>query len=268
MYRIGWFSTGRGKGSRDLLTVVQDSIREGKIKASIDFVFSSRDPGEATGSDLFLELVESYRIPLVCFSSGKFQPEMRSEFLPEWRLEYDREVMERLEGFHPDLCVLAGYMLIVGSEMCQRYKMINLHPAPPGGPTGTWKEVIWKLMENKAESTGAMMHLVTPELDEGPPVTFLTFSIRGEPFDRYWKDIGGMSVEQVRREQGEGNPLFKLVRQHGLAREFPLITTTIKAFTEGKVRIQRGKVVDARGKTVNGYDLTAEIDRIVQSKAG
>ncbi len=268
MYRIGWFSTGRGKGSRDLLTVIQDSIREGKIEASIDFVFSNREPGEATGSDLFFELVEGYHIPLVCFSSGEFQPEMRSEFLPEWRLEYDREVMERLEGFHPDLCVLAGYMLIVGSEMCQRYKMINLHPAPPGGPTGTWKEVIWKLMENKAESTGAMMHLVTPELDEGPPVTFLTFSIRGEPFDRYWKDTEGMSVEQVRREQGEGNPLFKLVRQHGLAREFPLITTTIKAFTEGKVRIQRGKVVDARGKTVNGYDLTAEIDEIVRSKAG
>lgn len=268
MYRIGWFSTGRGKGSRDLLTVVQDSIREGKIKASIDFVFSSREPGEATGSDLFLELVESYRIPLVCFSSAKFQPERRIEALPEWRLEYDREIMARLEGFHPDLCVLAGYMLIVGSEMCQRYKMINLHPAPPGGPTGTWKEVIWTLMENKAESTGAMMHLVTPELDKGPPVTFFTFSIRGESFDRHWKDIEGMSVEQVRRRQGEGNPLFKLVRQHGLAREFPLITTTIKAFTEGKVRIKRGKVVDARGKTVNGYDLTAEIDRIVQSKAG
>lgn len=112
------------------------------------------------------------------------------------------------------------------------------------------------------------MHLVTPELDEGPPVTFFTFSIRGEPFDRYWKDTEEMSVEQVRRQQGENNPLFKLIRQHGLAREFPLITTTIKAFTEGRVRIEQGKVVDASGKSVNGCDLTAEIDEIVRSKAG
>lgn len=262
-YRIGWFSTGRDKAARDLLTVVRDSMRQGKIEASIDFVFSSREPGETTESDLFFQLVKGYHIPLVCFSSGKFQPQRRSESLSEWRLEYDREVMERLEGFHPDLCVLAGYMLIVGSEMCQRYKMINLHPAAPGGPTGTWQEVIWKLMESKAKSTGAMMHLVTPELDKGPPVTLCTFSIRGEPFDRHWKDIEGISVEQVRRQQGENNRLFRLIRQHGLAREFPLITATIKALSEGRVRIEQGKVVDAGGKTIDGYDLTAEIDEIV-----
>ena len=58
--------------------------------------------------------------------------------------------MNRLQGFHPDLCVLAGYMLIVGEEMCQRYNMINLHPAAPGGPTGTWQEVIWQLIDSKA----------------------------------------------------------------------------------------------------------------------
>ncbi|GAH59253.1 unnamed protein product, partial [marine sediment metagenome] len=43
----------------------------------------------------------------------------------------------------------------------QRYNMVNLHPAAPGGPTGTWQEVIWQLIENKAEETGVMMHLVT-----------------------------------------------------------------------------------------------------------
>jgi folate-dependent phosphoribosylglycinamide formyltransferase PurN len=159
-------------------------------------------------------------------------------------------------------------MLIVGSEMCQRYKMINLHPAAPGGPTGTWQEVIWKLMEDKAERTGAMMHLVTPELDKGPAVTFCTFSIRGKPFDQHWREVEGLSVEQVKREQGENNPLFRLIRKHGLAREFPLITATLRAFIEGRVRIEQDKVVDADGKPANGYDLTAEIDDIVRRKAG
>jgi folate-dependent phosphoribosylglycinamide formyltransferase PurN len=64
--------------------------------------------------------------------------------------------MERLTGFNPDINVLAGYMLIVGAEMCQRYDMINLHPAIPGGPKGTWREVIWKLIETGASETGPL----------------------------------------------------------------------------------------------------------------
>jgi len=267
-YHLGWFSTGRDKAARDLLTVVWQEIRQGRIKADIAFVFSNRERGEAVESDLFFDLVEGYGIPLVCVSSGKFQPEKRSAALEEWRLSYDREVMKRLEGFNPDLCVLAGYMLIVGKEMCQRYKMINLHPAAPGGPTGTWQEVIWKLIETRAGSTGVMMHLVTPELDKGPAVTFCTFSIRGEPFERHWRGVEGLSVEQLKKGQGEKKPLFRLIREQGLAREFPLITATVRAFGEGRVRIEQGRVVDAGGKHVDGYDLTAEIDRIVQEKGG
>jgi len=267
MLKIGWFSTGRDKAALDLLTVVQGSIRRSEIEADICFVFSNREWGETTESDLFFELVKGYHIPLICLSSHKFQPQRRGESLLEWRLEYDREVMKRLEGFRPALCILAGYMLIVGREMCQRYQMVNLHPAAPGGPTGTWQEVVWKLIENKAESTGVMMHLVTPELDKGPPVAFCIFPVRGEPFDRYWEDIKGYSLEQIERQQGENNPLFRLIRQHGLAREFPLITATVKAFSEGRVKVEQGRVVDASGNPIKGYDLTREIDEIVQRKA-
>jgi len=266
MLKIGWFSTGRDKAARDLLTVVQDSMRQSKIKADICFVFSNREWGETIESDLFFELVKGYHIPLICLSSHKFHPQRRAESLPQWRLEYDREVMKLLEGFHPDLCMLAGYMLIVGREMCQKYKMINLHPSAPGGPAGTWQEVIWRLIESEAEETGVMMHLVTPELDKGPPVTFCTFAIRGEHFDAYWKEIEGHSVEQVKRQQGENNSLFRLIRQHGLAREFLLITATLKAFSEGKVKIEQGKVVDADGEPIKGYNLTQEIDEIIKKR--
>ena len=266
MYLIGWFSTGRGKGSRDLLTVVQDSIQQGNIKARISFVFSNREPGDAPGSDLFFELVKSYHIPLIHFSSRRFLPQKRRESLSEWRLEYDKEVMKRLEGFRQDLCILAGYMLVVGSEMCQKYTMINLHPAAPGGPAGTWQEVIWKLIENKAERTGAMMHLVTPELDKGPPVTYCTFPIIGQSFDRHWKDIEGLAIAQIIKQQGEENQLFKLIRQHGFARELPLIIATIKAFSQGKVKIEAGKVVDRSGQAIAGYDLASEIDKVIRQK--
>lgn len=264
MYQIGWFSTGRGKGSRDLLTVAHESMRQGKLEATISFVFCSREPGDAPGSDQFIELVKSYEIPLVCFSSRKFKRQMKVDSPDEWRLEYDRVVMERLEGFRHDLCILAGYMLVVGSEMCRQYKMVNLHPAAPGGPKGTWQEVIWQLIEEKARSTGAMMHLVTPELDQGPPVAYCTFSLRGEPFDRHWKEIKGLSVEQIKSRQGEDNALFKLIRQHGVVREHPLVISTINAFSQGHVRIEGETVVDRVGRPIAGYDLTEEIDRLVK----
>jgi len=269
MYQLGWFSTGRDKAARDLLEAALSSIRQGGIRAEISFVFCNREPGESPESDLFLKQVEGYRIPLIYFSYQKFkisqgtQVANEPESLPGWRLEYDREVMKRLEGLHPDLCVLAGYMLIVGKEMCQRYNMINLHPAAPGGPKGTWQEVVWQLMDNQAQETGVMMHLVTPELDEGPPVTYCTFPIGGEPFGRYWQELDKLPPSSP-EWHSEQNPLFKLLRKHGLAREFPLIITTLKAFSEGKVKIIDGKVADAEGKPTNGHDLTDEINAQVK----
>ena len=247
-----------------MLTTIQESIEKGQINAEIAFVFNNREPGEAEETDRFLQLVRSYHIPLICLSSRRFKTQKAGGAWPRYRLEYDREVMSRLEGFDPDLCVLAGYMLIVGEEMCQRYNMINLHPAAPGGPTGTWQEVIWKLIETKASETGVMMHLVTPELDKGPPVSYCTFSIRGEPFDRYWSEIKGRSIEEARAQEGEKNPLFRLIREHGLAREFPLIVTTIKAFSEGKVRVDRRTAAGRASRPPGGYDLTKEIDEKVK----
>ena len=53
MLNIGWFSTGRGEGSRGLLRFVQERIDRGLLDARIQFVFSNRDRGQALGSDRF-----------------------------------------------------------------------------------------------------------------------------------------------------------------------------------------------------------------------
>ena len=271
MYQVGWFSTGRGRGSRGLLRAVQNSIGTGEIEAEIAFVFCSREPGESEASNLFLEMVKDCRIPLINFSYQKFKSERGTletspqEALPVWRLDYDREVITRLQGFKPDLCVLAGYMLIVGEEICWKYNMVNLHPATPWGPAGTWQEVIWQLIDSDAQETGAMMHLVIPELDKGPPVSYCTFPIRGEPFDAYWEEIKGQTINQIKGTQGENNNLFRTIREHGFAREIPLLKSTIKVFSKGKIRITTDKqVVDAQGKLIKGYNLTTEINEQVK----
>jgi hypothetical protein len=157
--------------------------------------------------------------------------------------------------------VLAGFLLIFGEEVCNKYNIINLHPAAPGGPVGMWQNVIWELIESDAGESGVKMHLVIPELDMGPTATYCIFPIKGESLDEDWSEVKRRSLEEVRRTQGEENPLFKLIRQHGVVRELPLVVSTVEAFSEGRVRITPDKrVVDADGKVIDGYDLSKEID--------
>jgi phosphoribosylglycinamide formyltransferase-1 len=246
---IGWFSTGRDKAARQLLQAVQDSINTGHINGKISFVFSNREAGQTRETDLFFELVRSYNIPLICLSHKKFKIAGEEE---EWRTKYDREVNNKIASFACDLCVLAGYMLIVSQVLCQQYDMVNLHPAPPGGPTGSWQDVIRALIDTNADTAGAIMHLVTPELDKGPVVTYCLFSIKGEPFAEYWR-------------KDDRNTLFRLIRRHDLAREFPLITLTLQSFSRGEIKIRHGRVTDAQGRATRGYNLTHRVDQEVKN---
>jgi len=260
MYKIGWFSSGRGAGSRALLTTAMDNIKTGSIKAEISFVFCNREMGQSEETDKFHDLVKSYEIPLVYYSSREYGSELRKSAIDEWRDAYDLKVIESLKGYEADLCVLAGYMLVTGKEMCRQFNQLNLHPAVPGGPKGTWKEVIWQLIDEQATETGAMMHLATPELDEGPPVTYCKFSIRGPLFNKFWDEIEGRSITDIQASGGEENNLFKNIRKYGLMREYPLIVTSIKAFSEGRVKIENGNIVDSNGNIIEAHNLSKEID--------
>jgi folate-dependent phosphoribosylglycinamide formyltransferase PurN len=266
--KVGWFSTARGESSCKLLSAVFESIRSGELNAKINFVFCSREPGESEKTDLFIEQVKGYDIPLVCLSVKGFAQSssqeigVKNERLPEWRLKYDRQVMKKLSSYNPDICVLAGYMLIVGPEMCQRYNMINLHPALPTGPKGTWQEVIWDLISVRATESGVMMHLVTPDLDRGPVITYCKYSVSGPQFNGLWAAIANVPVNTIKTQLGENNKLFKKIREAGFMRETPLIIHTLKSFSEGKITIDRQKrLLDFDGKAISGYDLTGEIDR-------
>jgi folate-dependent phosphoribosylglycinamide formyltransferase PurN len=185
------------------------------------------------------------------------------EILPPWRLEYDRQVMKLLEPFRVDICLLAGYMLIVGQEMCEKYDMINLHPALPNGPKGTWQEVIWQLISNYATESGVMIHLVTPQLDRGPVVTFCRYPITGNAFNKLWDEIKGYELEKIKIEQGENNELFKRIRREGFIRETPLIIETLKALSYGDIKISNKSIFDRTGKQIKGFDVTDRIDKLI-----
>ncbi len=267
--RIGWFATARGQTSGKLLAGALAAIEEGRLDAEVVVVFCNRDPGEDANTDAFHEQVRAAGIPLVTLSSREFRRAAGGEIarkgepLPEWRREYDREVMRLLAPHEFDIGVLAGYMLIFCEEAAAKWDLLNLHPAAPGGPAGMWQDVIWELIAQGAEHAGVMIHLATPELDEGPVVTYCTYPIRGGDIDELWREAESRGIEAARAEMGEELPLFQEIRRRGVLREVPLVIETLRAFADGRVRVQDKRAVDASGATIAGYDLSDEIERIV-----
>jgi phosphoribosylglycinamide formyltransferase-1 len=269
MLRLGWFTTGRGPGSRRLLATAYDEIAAGRLDARIEVVFCNREPRQDPQTDQLMEQVRGYGLPLVCLSTARFRrergesPARPDEPLPQWRHDFDREVVRLLEPYRFDLGVLAGYMLIATEVLCHRFDLLNLHPAAPDGPPGTWQEVIWWLMEQGADHSGVRMHLATTDLDMGPPVAYCTYPLRGPAFDDLWLEVERRGLAAVKAEEGEENALFQEIRRQGVARELPLVVETLRAFAQGRVRVRDKRVVDAGGGEIAGQDLTAEIERIV-----
>ena len=242
MLNIGWFSSGRGEGSRGLLRFVQERLaRHPEDNACIRFVFSNRDWGEAEGSDHFLRLVESYGLPLVTLSSAAFR-RVNGGPWAALRPAYDQAVMDALADYRPDICVLAGYRLIVGGAMCRRYPLLNLHPALPDGPIGAWQEVIWSLIEQGASRTGAMIHRATEQVDRGPVISYCTIPLDGPEFAPYWPEIAGRDGADLRTEPGENLPLFQQIRQAEYRREPYLLYETLRALAQGRLAIPEGQL--------------------------
>lgn len=263
MLRLGWFSTGRGEGSRGLFACVKDAIDRGELAAEIAFLFCNREPGEHEGSDAFMELVRSHGIPVMALSSQRFRRERGAARFADVREAYDDAAMALLDGHTADFNVTAGYGLIFGAAMARSRPALNLHPAAPDGPVGTWQQVIWQLIETRATESGAFVHLATEDLDRGPVVTYVTFPIRGGGFDELWAEAEGRTVADLQTRFGEELPLLQAIRRQGVMRERPLLLETLKALSEGRVRVAEGAVVDAGGRSTAPLCLNEEVERAV-----
>ena len=265
---IAWFATGRSEGSRRLLARAYEATQRSEIDGRIAVVFCNREPGEHPETDRFFDLVRSYGLPLVTYSSERFTrrwtgpPRQKAPDDP-WRLAYDREIAALIEPYAFDIGLLAGYMLVFAHQFVERYPLLNLHPALPDGPVGTWQQVIWQLVAQGANESGVMIQQATADLDRGPSVSYCRYTIRGGPFNAAWKEIAGRPVSRLRRTEGENLRLFRLIRFHGFSRESPLIIATLRAFGEGRLRFAGQRVVDSEGRPTAPLDLTEAIDAAV-----
>lgn len=150
MKRIVILISGRGS---NMEAIVEACAAEG-WPARVAAVISNRP--EAGG----LAFAQSRGIPTAVVDHKAFAR----------RDDFDAALAAAVDGFAPDLLVLAGFMRILGAGFVQRYerRMLNIHPsllpAFPGLHTHR------RAIEAGCTEGGCTVHYVTAELDHGPVV--------------------------------------------------------------------------------------------------
>ena len=93
------------------------------------------------------------------------------------REQFDVALQAVIDGFAPDLVVLAGFMRILTPPFVEHYagRMLNIHPSLlplfPGMATHR------QALEAGVTEHGATVHFVTAELDHGPAVASATVPV-------------------------------------------------------------------------------------------
>jgi phosphoribosylglycinamide formyltransferase-1 len=272
MFTFGWFSSGRDQAAIDLFNAVADRLADGFILGRLAYVFCDREPGETEASDRFLAAVRARGVPLITHSSKKLRALIRARdpAMEAFREEFDAQVIARLDDYNTDVTVLAGYMLVASPRLCRAFLCLNLHPAVPGGPKGTWQQVMWQLMESGAREAGAMMHLATPELDEGPPVAYFRLPLTGPEFEPLWVDFTRKrrqyALSEIQAREGEAEPLLARIRTEELRREFPLILLTLKNLAAGRFKLSRDGVHHEGRLLPRGMDLSGAVEEFFKQQ--
>lgn len=97
--------------------------------------------------------------------------------------EYDSAIISVLEKYAVDLVVMAGFMVIVGSDFINRFinRIINVHPSliPAFCGDGNYGIIVHeKALEYGAKITGATIHFVEEKTDAGPIIMQKAVEIR------------------------------------------------------------------------------------------
>jgi len=141
-----------GRGSN--LKAIAAQADAGALPVRIEAVVSDRADAGA------LDWARDRGIPAVVLSPRDFAD----------REAYGRALGDLVEGYAPQLVVLAGFMRILSDEFVLRFagRMLNIHPSLlpryPGLHTHR------RALEAGDPEHGASVHFVTPELDGGPVV--------------------------------------------------------------------------------------------------
>ena len=234
MLKIGWFSTGNGEGSLGFVKYLLEYIKKNNLDISLEYVFVNREYGEQQGSDNFIDYLKVNKINTITLSSKNFKKKNLNKPFFKYRREYDLEVKNLISSYDTDLIVMAGYMLILSDILCNEFRFINLHPALPKGPKGTWVDVIKYLISNNITESGLNVHVVTNKLDSGKSIGYCNFSY-GNSYEE-WKEYYELS-KNSKKINYQNLKLFSLIRNQILDREKILLLSVIEEFLKNKHKL-------------------------------
>ncbi len=140
------------------LQAIIDGVKDGKItNTEIAGVISNNRNAYA------LKRAEENKIPGLCISPKDY----------ESREIFNEKLLEAVDGFAPDLIVLAGFLVVIPPKMTAKYKnrMINIHPSliPSFCGKGFYGlKVHEAALERGVKVVGATVHFVDEGTDTGP----------------------------------------------------------------------------------------------------
>ena len=184
------------------------SGRGSNLQAIIDAIGDGRLAAELVGvfsdraSAFALERARDVDVPAIAVRPRDFASRAAS----------DEYLFSQIDAVAPDLIVCAGYMrLLSAREVSARQgRIINIHPSLL--PAFKGLHTHQQALDAGASVHGASVHYVTPELDGGPVVA------------------------QVRVAVETGDDAARLA-QRVLAREHPLLLSTLQWLVSGRVRL-------------------------------
>lgn len=133
------------------------------------------------------------------------------------RAQFDAALRVVIDGFAPDLVVLAGFMRILTAPFVEHYagRMMNIHPSLL--PSFTGMATHRQALQAGVKVHGATVHFVTPTLDHGPIVAQVAVPVL--------EDDTEQSLEQ-----------------RVLLEEHQLYPRAVRWFVEDRLRIEDGRV--------------------------
>ena len=154
MLNVGVMVSGGGTN----LQAILDAIENGTITNTVIRVVISNNRNAYA-----LERARKAGIEAVCLSPKDFSD----------RAEFNQALLEKLDEYHLDLIVLAGYLVTIPEAVIQKYRnrIINIHPSliPSFCGKGFYGlKVHEAALKRGVKLTGATVHYVDEGVDSGP----------------------------------------------------------------------------------------------------
>ena len=144
--------SGSGSNMADIIQAAEHQNWQTKFNARIAAVISNKP--DASG----LALAKKLGITTNSLNHADFAT----------REAFDAELMRKIDGYAPDLIVLAGFMRILTPAFVAHYagRLINIHPSLL--PAFTGLNTHQRAIDAGSKHAGSTVHFVTAELDSGP----------------------------------------------------------------------------------------------------